>query len=250
MSSKLALLAAVIAGTDSQQGYAEIDGNDDARALSNEGHIEVNPNVPGLAEGKVAARVTQSGRELAAPTQTNAETNTWGGAAAEHTHAANNGVQTSAPTNFGEAAAQAAAQTENKGPAFIAVSGIGFAPSAPAKREGVKRDVPEKYPFGELKAPTKREDGSINYDGAVVFVPSTKDKTGKLRTGDEMAFSLQSACNAANRRYGRELPPKVGSDGKSRKQYEYDRTFKAQGGTHNGVEGAFIYREYREPAQS
>jgi len=253
---KLEMLRSVIEGTDSAKGYAEIDGNDDAHALSGEGHIEVNPSVPGLAEGKVAARVTQSGRDFAAQSASGVVDNagtTWNGTQ----EAAQFATQNIAPTNFGEAAAQQAAaqvpattqhvaQSENKGPAFVSVSGVGFTPAAPAKREGVKRDVPEKYPFGELKAPIKNADGSINYDGAVVFVPSTKDKTGKLRTGDEMAFSLQSACNAANRRYGRELPPKVGTDGKSRKQYEYDRTFKAQGGTHNGQEGAFIYREFRE----
>jgi len=251
MTSKIALLHTILAGTISAQGYASIEGTNDARELSNEGLIEVNPNVPGLAENHVAARITDAGRAHAEANPVNEPTagdmsNVWGGQS--------QAAETTAPTNFGQTAQasqpQGTEQNAQRTTAYVAVSGMGFAPAVPAKREGAKRDAPEKYPFGTLKAPVKNADGSINYDGAVIFVPSTPDKTGKVRTPDEMAFSLQSACSAANRRYGKELPPTVGADGKSRKKYEYDRTFKAQGGVHNGQTGAFIYREFREGAQS
>lgn len=245
MKIKIALLHTILAGTASAQGYASIEDTQEARELSNEGLIEVNPNVPGLAEGHVAARITDAGRAHAEanPETAQTEANVWGDQSQP---------ENTAPTHFGQTQAvqTATEQSTPRTTAYVAVSGMGFAPAAPAKREGAKRDAPEKYPFGTLKAPVKNADGSINYDGAVIFVPSTPDKTGKVRTPDEMAFSLQSACSAANRRYGKELPPTVGADGKSRKKYEYDRTFKAQGGVHNGQPGAFIYREFREGAQS
>lgn len=233
MTTKLALLHSIVAATASAQGFASIQGTTEARELNDAGLIEVNPNVLNLAEGHVAARATDAGKAHAEanPVQAEQPQANWGGSAA--------------PTNFGEAAAQQTAQTTapvEAGKAFIVVSGQGFAPQSAPKREGAKRDAPEKYPFGTLKAPTKREDGSIDYSGAVIFVPSTVDKTGKVRTADEMAFSLQSACSAANRRYGKELPVAAGE----RKKYEYDRTFKTQGGKEDGREGAYIYREFKD----
>lgn len=252
-ASKLALLHSVVLATNSAAGFIAIEGTPDARELQGEGLIEVRTDLPDLQPGHAAARATPAGIQMAEAHPQNGQTGTngadWGS------------TQTNAPTNFGDAAAQAnqTAQTQttaqtSTGPAFVPVSGVGFTPSAPAKREGVKRDAPEKYPFGELKAPTVNPDGSINYAGAVVFVPSTKDKTGKLRTGDEMAFSLMSACAAAARRYGKELPAKANSRGKMIKQYELDRKFATQaandGSGPNGQTGAYIYRMHLTPEQS
>lgn len=249
MTTKSALFYTIVAATlDASRGFLAIEPSEDAHNLVNEGLIEVNSAIPGLPQNHAAARATPNGL-------TYAEANPQGGTQTQATNwgSTQGETNTGPATNFGDAAAQAS-QTQTStaastSPAFIRVSGEGFAPQAPVKREGAVRNTPEKYDFGSLKAPTKRPDGSIDYTGAVLFVPSTKDKTGKLRTGDEMAFSLLSACSAAARRYDTELPPKVGSDGKSRKQYaKTGPSFKTQAGTENGVVGAYIYREFKEQA--
>lgn len=252
MTSKLALLHSIVAATHSAGFLKLTSATDEAKALYSENLIEVRTDFPDRQGDEAIARATPAGIQFAEAHPLQAEQTAqnggnWGAPAGN------------APTNFGEQHAlnqttqtgnQTVAQTSTASPAFIAVSGAGFAPSAPVKREGVKRDAPEKYPFGELKAPTLRADGSVDYTGAVVFVPSNKDKNGKTRTGEEMAFSLMSACAAANRRYGNELAPKTNSAGKSIKQYEFTRTFKTQAGVENGVVGAYIYREYKAPAQT
>jgi hypothetical protein len=209
----------VAATLDPARGYMWL-GEADYAPLVEAGYAEVNATVPNApVEGQIATRATPSG--VAA-------------------------VQT-APVSSGFGAApvtQPSAPTEKK-PVFTFVSD--FQPPARKPRGAVAgAGASEKYPFGDLKAPTQREDGSLDYTGAVIFVPSnthTKgDKKGQLRTAEEMAFSLVSACSAANRRYATVVGEETGKDGKQRKKYEYSRDFKTAPGEQNGQPGAYIYR--------
>lgn len=200
---------------------------DEYNPLVAAGLAEVNAAVPGAPEdGQIATRATQAGVDAI----NNPPQNTGFGAAP-------------ATTGFGAApqsdVSSAASAPVEKKTVFTFVSD--FQP--PASKP---RGADEKYPFGELKAPTQRADGSLDYTGAVIFVPSTSHskggKKGHLRTGEEMAFSLVSACSAANRRYAEINGTKTGADGKQRNSYNYAREFKSAPGEQNGQPGAYIYR--------
>ncbi len=231
----------------------------EANELASAGYVEVNAAVPGGPEGHVAARATDAG--IAFHNSQTAQQNQGGadafagfggnvvsgdaGAPAQ-SHAVNpaGGV----PQSQGTANAGAGATDPNAKPVFIPATGFTPAPKA-ARAEGARREQPEKYPFGELKAPTQtgvdaQGQPTYSYEGAAIFVPSTFDKKqNRVRTAKEMAFSLQSACSAANRRYATVKGEKTGADGKKRKEYEYTRKFEVQEGTGpNGEAGAFIYR--------
>ena len=207
----------VAATLDPARGFMWLSEADYAPLVA-QGYAEINATVPGApVEGQIATRATQAG---VAAAQT-------------------------APTGFtADPVTQPSAPAEKK-PVFTFVSD--FQPPARKPRGAVAgAGASEKYPFGDLKAPTQRSDGSMDYTGAVIFVPSnthTKgDKKGQLRTADEMAFSLVSACSAANRRYATVVGEEPGKDGKSRKKYEYSRDFKTAPGEQNGQPGAYIYR--------
>lgn len=209
----------VAATLDPARGFMWL-GETDYAPLVAQGYAEINAAVPGAPEeGQIATRATQAG------------------VAAAQTVSASSGF-TAGPV------AQSSTPAEKK-PVFTFVSD--FQPPARKPRGAVAgAGASEKYPFGDLKAPTQRPDGSMDYTGAVIFVPSnthTKgDKKGQLRTADEMAFSLVSACSAANRRYATVVGEEPGKDGKSRKKYEYSRDFKTAPGEQNGQPGAYIYR--------
>jgi hypothetical protein len=214
----------VAATLDPARGYMWL-GEADYAPLVEAGYAEVNATVPNApVEGQIATRATPAGI----------------------TAVQNQGVPAS--SGFGAAPQNIASVdpvTASSTPKFTFVSG--FQPPARKPRGAVAgAGASEKYPFGELKAPTKREDGSLDYTGAVIFVPSnthTKgDKKGQLRTAEEMAFSLVSACSAANRRYATVVGEETGKDGKQRKKYEYSRDFKTAPGEQNGQPGAYIYR--------
>lgn len=220
-----ALLAQLVAATTSNPPSFMWLTAADYQPLVDAGFAEINGTVPGAPEeGQVATRATDAG--IAAVDNSAAQNTNFGGA----------------PAASGFNAAPQAAK-----PVFSFVSG--FQPPAPKPRGrgAVVGGVEEKYPFGELKAPTINADGSVNYEGAAVFVPSnthTKgDKKGQLRTSEEMAFSLQSACSAANRRYNKVIGEKAGTDGKVRKVYENTYDFKtAPAGAEQPGPGAYIYR--------
>lgn len=224
-----ALLASLVAAT--QAGSFMWLVPDDYNPLVTAGLAEVNASVPGAPiEGQVATRATQAGVDAI----NNPPQNTGFGAAP-------------ATTGFGAApqadGSSAASAPVEKKTVFTFVSD--FQPPA-SKPRGAPAGADEKYPFGELKAPTQRADGSLDYNGAAIFVQSTShskgDKKGQLRTGEEMAFSLVSACSAANRRYAEINGTKTGADGKQRKSYNYTREFKSAPGEQNGQPGAYIYR--------
>lgn len=131
------------------------------------------------------------------------------------------------------------------------VMGGGFKPAPKtAKPRAASTGENEVYPFSQLAAPVTNADGSVSY--SFVFVPSNEypknDKQGRtgLRSPDDMAFSLQSACAAASRRFAKVLgtTQKTDKNGKVKNvnNYEYTRKFEVQGGVHEGQPGAFIYR--------
>lgn len=231
---------------------------DEANVLAQAGYVQLNADVPNTPEGQIAARATDAGIQFSqSQGNATAETSAFGGFGGAPV---NTGTETGShainpaggvPQSQGTANAGAGATQTGVAPVFIAANN--FQPVAKQPGEGVKREQPEKYPFGELKAPTQTGvDASgkptFSYEGAAIFVPSTKHgakspKAGQVRTGEEMAFSLQSACSAANRRYATVKGERTGADGKVRKEYDYSREFRTQAGTGpNGEPGAYIYR--------
>ena len=255
-------LATVVAATlaNSFSFVQTTEGNELAAA----GYAELNPNVPNTPEGQIAARATSAGINYHNSLQGGDSGNAFAGfggntdagqmaqgQATTGSHAVNpaGGV----PQSQGTTNAGAGATDPNAKPVFIRnAMGGGFNPDAlkrTGKGDGAKREQPEKYPFGELNAPTQNgvdANGQPTYAYDHLFVASSKhtkgDKAGQLRTSDEMAFSLQSACSAANRRYATVKGQKT-VNGKTRNEYEYSREFRVVPGTGpNGEPGAYIYR--------
>lgn len=208
-----------------QAGFVEVNGS------------MANPN----GDGSVAARATAAGIEhvktLSAPVQqpvtdfSGQPPAGFGGAPVANTGNPLHGIGN-----------QTAANMEANG--FTIGSGFRPAPKTSKPRNAAEGEG-EKYPFSKLDAPVQNPDGSLSY--SFVFVPSTKhtkgDKAGQLRTADEMAFSLQSACHAATRRFAEVAGETKRADGKVVKKYNHTRKFAVQGGEQNGVVGAYIYRE-------
>lgn len=234
----IALLSALVNATNSggfmytstadhgplvQAGFAEVNGT------------MANPN----GDGSLATRATEAGKNFVASQASQAQSQPvtdFSGQPAQ---------------NFGSAAPQGQVQSQpvvtsaNVQGGFVV--GTGFVPSDKPK---ASRDSGEgeKYPFSQLAAPTVNADGTKSY--SFVFVPATKhtkgDKAGQLRNGDEMAFSLQSACNAATRRFAEVVGTEqrqIKGETKTVNKYKHTRKFAVQGGQQNGVVGAFIYRE-------
>lgn len=251
-----ALLAHIVTATQNPPHFAFIAANEAGLAeLVSAGLVETNDAVPNKPEGQTAARATNAGLTYQ-PQQSQDNTQGFGGFG----NASATQDNSQASQGFGGFQPQATQTTQGNGSiatgapsaAFVTISGF-TPPTATAKGDKPKREQPEKYPFGELKAPTQNPDGSMNYEGASIFVPSNdypagaKDKktgaplTGK-RTPEDMAFSLQSAVSAANRRYNTVTSTKVNAKGKEVKTYARDIEFKAVPYTFNGEPGAVIFR--------
>lgn len=232
----------------------------DSDPFKTAGFAEVNGGMPNPnGDGSLATRATQAGIDFVnqqnAQAQTQQPVTDFSGAAPV-TGFGNAPAQTQ-PTFQGNAPAggQAPVQpTQTQATGGIAAGVVrvsGFQPVD--KPKGVRSTNPgegEKYPFSTLNAPVTNPDGTKSYDA--FFVPSnthTKgDKAGQLRTGDEMAFSLQSACNAATRRFAEVAGTVQRKDNKTGQMknvnnYKYTRKFAVQGSEQNGVVGAMIYRE-------
>jgi len=254
----MALLATIVAATSAQPGFTVIAKNTDGlQPLIDAQYVETNDSVPNIPEHHTAARATNTGLQFSqnngqggfaagfgsAQTQDN-------GQAQANVQTQDNGAQNGNGGGFQPAQTQTQAPTGTTGTAAPAATSTpvferitGFAPSPKVAGEGVKRDQPEKYPFSELKAPVPNPANASGFDYDAIFVPSTNTKEGKPRTGDEMAFSLQSACSAAERRYAKITGQKTNKAGKSSNVYDKEREFKTQGGTNpQGVVGAYIYR--------
>jgi len=214
---------------------------------------QVNPAMVD-ANGNIATRITPKGNEYLASlnTQTQAPVTDFGAAPTQ-----TDGFGGAAPTDFGQPAQGVQSQTQpghgigqqTAGNGFVRVSGFRPADKPKAVRNPTDGEN-EKYPFSTLAEPTLNPDGTKNYDA--VFIPSSKhtkgDKAGQLRSGDDMAFSLQSACNAATRRFAtivgtEQRKDKKSGEMKTHNKYDHVRKFATQGGEQNGVVGAFIYRE-------
>lgn len=91
-----------------------------------------------------------------------------------------------------------------------------------------------KYPFADLKAPAKDEQGKISYDS--FFVPATQERPDPMKT-------MQSAVTAANHRYSKT----TGDTRLNRKNIQVpvrkaERFFVVRKKTENDIEGALIIR--------
>lgn len=211
----------------------------------------VNPD----GSGQIATRATPKGTEYVNSLNANASQ----GQTDFSGQPVNNGGFGNAPVQSQPTQTQPVQQTQPQNPGhgigqqsagFTRVSGFVPQEKPKAERSGNPGDG-EKYPFSQLAAPVTNADGTKSFDA--VFVPSTKypandkqGRAGQLRSGDDMAFSLQSACNAATRRFatvaGTETRTIKGVT-KQVNKYNHTRKFAVQGGEQNGVAGAFIYRE-------
>lgn len=100
-----------------------------------------------------------------------------------------------------------------------------------------KRRRSSKFPFEELAAPVKGEDGNWQY--SYFFVPATEEN-------EDPAKSLSSRCSVENRNYGEQIGEETyktaKGEEKTRPVYRYDRKFMCIRTEQNGQKGAAVYR--------
>lgn len=202
------------------------------------GHAECNDAAPGVQDGQTGVRATNQGIQFS---QSQAQ----GGFGQPQGGFGN--VQADQGATTSQASGSQTVQTNGNGSAPVFVRVNDFAPPANATAPK-KREQPEKYPFGDLKAPVANPNKASGFDYDAIFVPSSKygpkhEKAGQLRSPDDMAFSLLSACSAAERRYATVTGTKTNAKGKQSNVYNKEREFKAVGGMGpNNEPGAYIYR--------